>query len=368
MREAKSVASRLEVGLCANSQVRAEYLAEADLARLDEFANFSYLPADLASDWRHSPPPDRETEARLAQFAIGLDALIVCHGSPRISGSLLQVAKRLRLVGELEGDRLARRIDVPACKTRGVIAVDTTQGSSYPVAEWALALMMIGLRDAGALFRQLIAHREVASGDLRPDLPFYRRGELEGKTVSLLGCGHIGRRLVEYLRPFKTQILVHDPYIPIETADALGFELVEFADAFRIGDVIVCLLPLTPATEHLIGRRELDLLRPDCVFVNVSRGAVVDSQALIERCRRGDISVCLDVFDPDTIPLDSEIRDLPNVFISPHIAGNTKASRTRFFSLMVDELDRLHRGFEPRWQLNARTVANRTGARPPPRG
>ncbi len=132
--------------------------------------------------------------------------------------------------------------------------------------------------------------------------------------------------------------------------------------------MVVCLLPLTPATQQSIGRAELDLIRPDCVFVNVSRGAVVDSDALIERCRRGDISACLDVFDPDTIPTDSEIRDLPNVFISPHIAGNTQASRTRFFALMVDEIDRMRRGFEPRYQLSDRTLANRSGDPPPPRG
>ena len=359
--------AKLAVGLCANARIRTEYIDDRDLARLGQFATFSWLDSNLDSGWHRPPPYDAAAEAALADFATGLDALVVCHGSPRITGSLLAVTPRLRLVGELEGDRLGLRIDVAACAARDVTAVDTTQGSSYPVAEWALALIMIGLRDAGSLYRRIINHEAVPSGDSRPDLPFYRRGELEGKTVSLLGCGHIGRRLVEYLRPFKNQILVHDPYIPIETADAMGFELVGWEAAFALADVIVCLLPLTPATQGRIGAAELGLIRPDGVFVNVSRGAVVDSQALIDRCRGGDISACLDVFDPDTIPIDSEIRDLPNVFISPHIAGNTRASRTRFFALMVDEIDRLRRGFEPRYQLNSRTLANRAGDPAPPR-
>ena len=82
----------------------------------------------------------------------------------------------------------------------------------------------------------------------------------------------------------------------------------------------------------MIGRRELDLIPSNSVFVNVSRGAVVDSDALIARLKRGDIVAGLDVFDPEPIPVDSEIIGLPNTFLSPHIAGVTLASRHRFFS------------------------------------
>ena len=116
-------------------------------------------------------------------------------------------------------------------------------------------------------------------------------------------------------------------------------------------DVIVCLAPLTPATEGMIGRRELDMIPANSVFVNVSRGAVVDSDALIARLKRGDIVAGLDVFDPEPIPADSEIIGLPNTFLSPHIAGVTLASRHRFFSLMVDELERFFRGEKPLFEL-----------------
>ena len=117
-------------------------------------------------------------------------------------------------------------------------------------------------------------------------------------------------------------------------------------------DVIVCLAPITPATKGMIGRRELDMIRPNSVFVNVSRGAIVDSDALINRLKRGDIVRRLDVFDPEPIPPDSEIIRLPNTFLSPHIAGVTLASNQRFFTLMVDELERFFRGDEPLFQLN----------------
>ena len=126
--------------------------------------------------------------------------------------------------------------------------------------------------------------------------------------------------------------------------------------------MVVCLAPLTPKTRGMIGAQELDWLQPNSAFVNVSRGPIVDSAALIERLKRGDgVRAALDVFDPEPIPADSEIRKMSNVFLTPHIAGSNGESRPRFFSLMVDELDRFFHGHFPRYTLNDRTLANRRG-------
>jgi D-3-phosphoglycerate dehydrogenase / 2-oxoglutarate reductase len=111
----------------------------------------------------------------------------------------------------------------------------------------------------------------------------------------------------------------------------------------------------------MLGPAELDLLKADAVFVNVSRGAIVDPEALTARARRGDIRVAIDVFDPEPIPAGSPIRDLPNVFMSPHIAGVTAACRPRFFSFMVDELERFYAGHETLFDITPSTLANRRG-------
>src|SRR5262249_36009962 len=129
-------------------------------------------------------------------------------------------------------------------------------------------------------------------------------------------------------------------------------------------DAVACLVPLTPATQGMIGRAQLDLLRPGSVFVNVSRGPVVDSQALIDRLRRGDVVAGLDVFDPEPIPCDSPIKDLPNVFLSPHMAGVTAACHPRNFQLAVDELARFFAGHETLYDVLPRTLANRRGEPP----
>jgi phosphoglycerate dehydrogenase-like enzyme len=329
---------------------------------MERIADWEWLPSEGASTqpgvWGGASEDPAEAERLRTRIADGFDALIVCHGAPYIDSSVLDCAPGLKLIGELEGDRFGNRIDVEAASARGIHVVDTTHGSSLPVAEWALALMMIGLRNAGAQFRRLIGGEEFRRSQ---DDPGYRLGELTGRSVGLIGFGHIGRRLVELLQPFRCSVTVYDPYLPKEVALALHVELAPLERVMGEAEVVVCTAPLTPRTQRMIGASELQLLRTDSVFVNVSRGAIVDPDALIERARRGDIRVCLDVFDPEPIPAGSPIRDLPNVFLSPHIAGVTAACRPRFFSFMVDELERMLAGHDTLFDLTPATRANRQG-------
>jgi phosphoglycerate dehydrogenase-like enzyme len=334
---------RPRVGVACDPRIRPRYLARADLARLETFADVVLGDFTAPSSHLAEPPPfDPASTAELAGFAAGLHALVVCHGAPRVTEAVLAAAPSLRVIGDLEGDRFGARVDTDAADARGILVVDTSHGSSYPVAEWALALMVLGLRDVGR---------------------WVRRTELTGRRIGLIGFGHIGWRLVELLEPYDVEIIAHDPYAPRELADALG---VTFAplDVVLGGDVVVCLAPLTPATRGMVGARELDLLRSGSVFVNVSRGAVVDSAALVARLERGDVVGCLDVYDPEPVPVDADIRQLPNVFLSPHVAGTTEESRARFFHLMVEELARFFGGAEPRAVLTSRVVSGRRGISP----
>jgi phosphoglycerate dehydrogenase-like enzyme len=188
--------------------------------------------------------------------------------------------------------------------------------------------------------------------------------ELTGKTVGLVGGGYIARRLIEFLKPFRCKVLVHDPYLDRDIAYAYGFTLTSLHNVIERSDVVISLAPITPGTRGMLGRHEFALLKPGAVFVNVSRGAVVQTDALIERLGANDIVACLDVFDPEPVPVDSPVRQMPNVFLSPHIAGATKRSRTRFFEEMVGELERHFAGDETLFDLTPRTLANRHGEPP----
>ncbi len=340
------------VGIACNAATQARFVTDEAVARLARVAEVRRL--EFAGPARASgPPPDDEpARARLIEFAADLDALVVSHGCPRVDEEVLAAAPSLKLVGDLHGDRFADRVDVEAAARRGVWAVDTTNASSDPVAEWALALILIGLRNAGALFRRLVAgevlwpDRAVFTQD-----PGYLNGELTGKTVGLIACGHVGRRLLALLAPFGVSVLACDPHAPAVLAEVYDLTLTSLPRVMSGADVVVCLAPLTAQTRGMIGADAIAGLRPGSVFVNVSRGPVVDSAALTARLRRGDVIACLDVWDPEPVPAGDPVRALPNVFLSPHIAGVTAAAEPRFFDLMVNEVLRVLAGDQPRHRL-----------------
>lgn len=348
--------SPVRVGFACNADTYARMASPGAVAALEALGSLRHHPCDEPSAWEVAPPENPAAVNALVDFAADLDALLVCHGAPRLTGAVLDRLPNLRFIAEVEGDRFSQRIDVNAAAERGITVVDTTNGSSYPVSEWALAMAMIGLRNAGALYRRMIAgEAPFRTNQDRVD-DFSWNGELTGKSVGLIGCGYIGRRLLELLAPFHCDIYAFDPHVPRVLADIYDITLTSL-DHVMGCDVVISLVPLTPETQHMITARELDLLRPGAVFVNVSRGAVVDQQALIGRLQRGDIVASLDVFDPEPLEPDSPLRSMSNVFLTPHIAGVTAPCGPRFMTLAAEEIARKFAGHRTRHDLVPRAAA-----------
>lgn len=346
---------RRRVGLVMDPRQRERYVAAEDLARLEAVADVETLDQRDDGLVFGGAARDPDAGARLREFAADKHALVLSHGAARVSEDVLAAAPHLTVVGDLEGDRFAARVDVEAAAARGVQVVDTTHASSWPVAEWALALAVLGLRQGPQHFRALVAGEEPPPGGGR------QARELAGKRVGLLGLGRVGWRLVELLRPFNVELLAHDPFAARELGEVLDVTFAPMQALMGGCDVVICLLPLTDDTRGLVGAAELAALPAGSVFVNVSRGAVVDTGALVSRLQRGDVTACLDVHDPEPLPVDAAVRGLRNVFLSPHVAGVTVEAEHRFFALMVNELLRCFAGSEPRAQLTPRVVAGRTG-------
>ena len=335
---------RPKVGISCTKAAFERYFEGEALERLEREAEVVVL--EFEGGARDSlPATDPGAIARLCHFVADLDVLVVSYGSPRVSDQVMACASKLLMIGDTHGDRFASRVDVDGAMRRGIVISDTTNASSYPVAEWALALVLIGLRNAGSHFRKLVAgeilwpDREVFRSD-----PGYLNGELQGKTVGLIGAGTAGQRLISLLQPFGVSLLVSDPRAAAQLGPIFNLELTSLENVMALSDVVVSLVPLTSATRGMIGAEQVRLLRPGAVFVNVSRGAVVDTEALIGRLRQGDIIACLDVVEPEPLAAGSPLRAMPNVFLSPHIAGVTAQAEPRFFELMVDEVIRALKG------------------------
>jgi phosphoglycerate dehydrogenase-like enzyme len=277
---------------------------------------------------------------------------------PELTAAVFAAAPSLRLVG-VRGDRFGRGVDMAAAARAGAKVVDTDNiASSQPVAEWVLALMLICLRNGGAVYRQMMAGTETWA---HAPTEGFVSGELTGRRVGLVGCGHVGQRVVELLAPFRVDLRVSDPYLDEATAVRLAIRRDDFRTVLRHAEILVVQVPHTPRTEKLIGAAELELLGRGSILINCCRGPVVDQEALTRKLRTGELIAGLDVFDPEPLPKDSPLRSLPNAFISPHIAWYAPHVLDRYFACMAEEFERFFTGQPLRFELTPRMVDIRHG-------
>jgi phosphoglycerate dehydrogenase-like enzyme len=165
-----------------------------------------------------------------------------------------------------------------------------------------------------------------------------------GTTVGLLGASRIAKMVAERLRTFDLHVLISDPYLTTAEAAELGAELVDNDALFGRSDILSVHAPLIPETVGLVDARLLGLLKDGAVLINTARGKIIDAEALQSECVSGRIDAVLDVTDPEPLPPDSPLLDLPNVFITPHVAGAVGNEIARLGELAVSELERLASG------------------------
>lgn len=306
--------------------------------------------------------PDRTTPYTPEEF---VDALRGMNGlmkrgnlAPNLTRAILEQASDLKVIG-VWGDRFGHDIDLEATEALGMVAIDPDNAASAPpVAEWDLALMLLCLRNAGEVFRHMIEGTETWANTLNQD---FVGGELTGRKVGLLGCGHIGQRLIELLVPFRVDLRVYDPYLDEETVARLSIVRDGLDETIRHAEILVVQVPLTSRTRGMIGERELHLLRKGAILINCCRGPVIDRYALIRKLEQREMIAGLDVFDPEPLEKDSPLRRMPNVFLTPHIAWYASNALQQYFTVMVEEFERFFSGQSLRYPLTRRMVGIREG-------
>jgi (S)-sulfolactate dehydrogenase len=262
-------------------------------------------------------------------------ALIV-RNRTRVDGALLDRAPLLRVIGRL-GVGL-ERIDLEACKARGVTVCPARGANAVAVAEYVIAGLLLSYR------RAFFASARVIGGEWpRRELSGL---ELAGRTLGLIGFGDIARHVAERARGLGMSLLAFDPYVAPD--DPVWAEL----QAARAGldrllaesHAISLHVPLSEETRHLIGAAALARMKPDAVLVNTTRGGVVDEAALVEALQAGRIGgAVMDVFAEEPLSAEAAARfdGVPNLILTPHIAGVTEESNDRISRVTIDNVLRV---------------------------
>ncbi|MER9614853.1 2-hydroxyacid dehydrogenase [Mesorhizobium sp. M0207] len=273
---------------------------------------------------------------------IGDAEIFVTQLAP-LSESMMQRLPTLKLVAVSRGGPI--NIDMAAAKAHGITVVNVPGRNASAVAEFTIGAILAETR----LIR--VGHEALRKGEWRGDL--YRADrtgrELNEMTVGVIGYGNIGTRLVRLLRAFGCRILVCDPYVQLSAEDRnAGVELVALDDLLSRSDVVTLHSRVTEETRGLIGKNAIARMKPGVIFVNTARGPLVDYDALYDALVSGQIgSAMLETFAIEPVPADWPLLQLPNVTLTPHIAGASVRTVTYAAEQAAEEVRRYIAGLPP---------------------
>ena len=214
-------------------------------------------------------------------------------------------------------------IDIEAATRNGTVILNAPGRNADAVADFTVALMIDLLRHVITGERTIRDGLWVSKG-ARWAYVSHQGSDMPGKTVGVVGLGHIGRLVAERLRGFRVNLLGYDPYVSPEAAAELGIRLCELDELLETADFVSLHLPHNKHTEDMIGEAQLRKMKPSAYLVNTSRAEVVDGEALIRCLSEGWIAgAALDVFEEEPIGADHPLVQLPNVICTPHLGGAT---------------------------------------------
>ncbi|MGE0357822.1 MAG: hydroxyacid dehydrogenase [Burkholderiales bacterium] len=270
--------------------------------------------------------------ASLAQALDSAQAWIV-RNRTQVRGAALAGASRLRVVGRL-GVGLDN-IDVDACAARGIEVIPAVGANAESVAEYVLAMAMVLLRGAAYL-----STAAVAAGRW-PRQMLSQGREVSGKVLGLVGFGSIGRVTATKALALGMRVVAHDPALAADSPAwrEAGVEPRGLDELLAAADVVSLHLPLVAATRGLIGEERLARMKPGAILVNSARGGIVDEAALARALGSGRLAgAALDVFAEEPLRASSVLAGVPNLILTPHIAGVTQESNERVSGLVAERV------------------------------
>lgn len=282
----------------------------------------------------------RPAVEQFPQLLAQADICLTGWGAPNFTSEMLAEAPHLKLLAHTAGS--VHFLNPKELFAHGVKITHSNAALAEGVAEFTILQALLCLRQAWVLDQELKQGepwRQI-SGKL-----------LRTQRVGIVGVGSIGLRVIELLRPFGCSIVAYDPYLSAEVAEQLEVKRVDLETLFATSDIVSLHLPHLAATHNLITAHHLALLRDGGIFLNNARAGVTVEEALLQELQSGRIVAALDVFHKEPLPHNAPLRQLPNVFLSPHIAALTTDTLLLQGQMMVDEIVRFIRGEALRYEV-----------------
>ncbi|KKC31415.1 2-hydroxyacid dehydrogenase [Devosia psychrophila] len=267
-----------------------------------------------------------------------IDILVTGWGCPMVTAEVVRAAPNLKLIAHAAGT-VKFTLD-PAVYEAGIRVTHAADANAVPVAEYTLAAILFANKRVFELRDRYRADPGRRSTYALMDEPIgnYHR------TVGLVGASRIGRRVAKMLAGFDFTVLLSDPFVTRGDPVLAGAELVDLDTLMARSDVVSVHAPSLPETRAMIGARQFKLMKHGAGFINTARGAVVDEAAMIAELQTGRIHAVIDVTDPEIPEAGSPLYSLPNVFLTPHLAGAVGTERLRLGQLAIEEVERFVAG------------------------
>jgi glyoxylate reductase len=259
-------------------------------------------------------------------------AAVYTYGHPRVDGPLLDRLPGVKVVSNYGVG--VDHIDLAAARQRGIPVGNTPGILDGATADMGFCLLLAAAR------RLVEGDRYARSPQFTRYDPGYMLGrEVHGSTVGIVGLGRIGRQVARRARGFEMQVLYHNRRPRPEAEAELGCRYVSFEELLAVSDYVMLTCPLTPETKGLINDAALARMKPTATLINISRGPVIDTDALARALTAKRISsAALDVTDPEPLPRDHPLLTLSNVIIAPHLGSATLETRRRMAEMSVENL------------------------------
>lgn len=284
-----------------------------------------------------SPDPRAHLSDEVRPLLARSDAMITGWRTARVDEAVLDAAPRLRAIVHSAGS--VREFVAAAAYDRDIVISSQAWVNAVPVAEYTLAMILLAGKGVMGAEQTYRARRS----PLDPIEHLAERGNY-GTTVGIIGASFVGRRVLDLLKPFDLEVLLYDPFVTDAEAESFGADRVGLEALMARSSVVSLHAPLLPATRGMIDRRLLQLMPDGATFINTARGAIVVEDDLVAELGTGRIRAVLDVTDPETPHADHPFWSMPQVTLTPHIAGAFGNELHRLGAAVADEIGRLANG------------------------